>query len=333
MVDTSLNYFTQVLSVISEFNIPKDDCLNAVGLSELPNSDRVNADTLAQIFNFAAKRLNDPQLGMKCALKYPIMQYTRPAEFLKLCANLKHAADIYNGYAPLFHRVGTPSGVISEDGIDRMMWTPNFTPDQTEDYRHLIEFSLTNLMTSVNWLAWKTPQAVGQVNFKHEAIGTPNIYSDLLERDVKFGQEDYSLILKPGVKDAAFATSDPAQLATVCVQFDMALNELFAAESLINRIELQIRRTIDHSMPTKTSIAESLDLNERSMARTLKNQGTSFKEIKLRVFQNLAVSKIEQGRPLVEVAHYLGYNDQPAFTRAFKKWFGYPPGQHNTKFR
>ena len=113
----------------------------------------------------------------------------------------------------------------------------------------------------------------------------------------------------------------------------MALNELFAAESLINRIELQIRRTIDHSMPTKTSIAESLDLNERSMARTLKNQGTSFKEIKLRVFQNLAVSKIEQGRPLVEVAHYLGYNDQPAFTRAFKKWFGYPPGQHNTKFR
>ena len=188
-------------------------------------------------------------------------------------------------------------------------------------------------MTSVNWLAWKTPQAVSQVNFKHEAIGPPNIYSDLLECDVKFGQENYSLILKDGVKDAPFATSDPAQLAKVCVQFDVALNELFAAESLINRIELQIRRTLDHSVPTKSAIAESLDLSERSMARALRDQATSFTKVKLRVFQNLAVAKIAEGRPLVEVAHYLGYNDQPAFTRAFKKWFGYSPGQHNTKFR
>ena len=333
MVDTSLTYFTQVLSVISEFNIPEDDCLKAVGINEMPNTDRVNAHSLAQIFTFAANRLQDPLIGIRCALKYPIMQYTRPAEFLKLCANLKHAADIYNGYCPLFHRVGAPSGVISENGIDRMMWTPNFNENQTEDYRHIIEFSLTNLMTSVNWLAWKTPQAVSQVNFKHEAIGPPNIYSDLLECDVKFGQENYSLILKDGVKDAPFATSDPAQLAKVCVQFDMALNELFAAESLINRIELQIRRTLDHSVPTKSAIAESLDLSERSMARALRDQGTSFTKVKLRVFQNLAVAKIAEGRPLVEVAHYLGYNDQPAFTRAFKKWFGYSPGQHNTKFR
>ena len=333
MVDTSLTYFTQVLSVISEFNIPEDDCLKAVGINEMPNTDRVNAHSLAQIFTFAANRLQDPLIGIRCALKYPIMQYTRPAEFLKLCANLKHAADIYNGYCPLFHRVGAPSGVISENGIDRMMWRPNFNENQTEDYRHIIEFSLTNLMTSVNWLAWKTPQAVNQVNFIHEAIGPSNIYSDLLECHVKFGQENYSLILKDGVKDAPFATSDPAQLAKVCVQFDMALNELFAAESLINRIELQIRRTLDHSDPTKSAIAESLDLSERSMARALRDQATSFTKVKLRVFQNLAVAKIAEGRPLVEVAHHLRYNDQPAFTRAFKKWFGYPPGQHNAKFR
>lgn len=333
MVDTSLKYFTQVLSVISEFNIPKDDCLRAVGLSEFPKSERVDAYALAQIFNFAANRLDDPQIGIKCALKYPIMQYTRPAEFLKLCRDLKHAADIYNGYSPLFHRVGSPSAIQSNDGIDRMLWTPNFDQGLTEDYRQFIEFSITNLMTSVNWLAWKTPQAVRLVNFKHEAIGPARLYSDLLGCDVKFAQEDYSLILQDGVKDAPFAMSDPAELAKACIRFDVALNELFEAESLINRIELQIRRALDHTMPTKTSIAESLGLSERSMARALKDKGTSFKEIKLRVFQNLAIAKIEEGRPLIEIAHHLGYNDQSAFSRAFKNWFGYPPGQHNTKVK
>lgn len=333
MVDTSLRYFTQVLSVITEFDIPEIDCLKAAGLNELPTTNRVNAYTLVEIFNFAADRLKDPQIGIKCALKYPIMQYTRPAEFLKLCATLQEAADIYSGYCPLFQRVGTPSGVISEGGIDHIKWTPNFNPDLTDDYRQCIEFSITNLMTSINWLAWKTPRAVRQINFQHEAIGPSSHYANLFGCEVKFGQSEYSLLLKDGVKDAPFAMSDPAELAKVRIQFDIALNELFESESLINRIELQIHRALDHTMPTKASIAENLALSERSMARALKEQGTSFKEIKLRVFQNIAVAKIEEGRPLVEIAHYLGYNDQPAFTRAFKNWFGYPPGQHNTTFK
>ena len=114
MLGISLRYFSQVLSVISEFNVSEDACLSAAGLSELPKSDRVDAETLVRILNFAETSLDNPLIGIHCALKYPILQYTRPAEFLKLCANLKQAANLYNNYCPLFHTVGTPSGIISE---------------------------------------------------------------------------------------------------------------------------------------------------------------------------------------------------------------------------
>ena len=69
------------------------------------------------------------------------------------------------------------------------------------------------------------------------------------------------------------------------------------------------------------------------MARDLKNKGTAFKEIKNNVLQDIAVTKINQGQPLAQIANSLGYNDQAAFTRAYKKWFGYPPGMQNASRR
>ncbi len=334
MRETSLKYFTQVLSVILEFNLTQEACLNAAGLREVPQSDRVKADILADILNFASKSLNDPQIGIKCALKYPILQYTRPSEFLKLCENIKHAADLYNRYCPLFHTVGTPSGVITNANGDRMIWVPNFEPKLTEHYRQFIELIMTNYLTSINWLAWKVPHAVEQINFRHEAILPRTDYEKLFDCRVKFSQEEYSVILKGDVKDAPFPTSNAVELANICIDFDIALNALYQAEDLINRIELHIRRAIKENICfKKAATAEALGLSERSMARDLKNKGTAFKEIKNNVLQDIAVTKINQGQPLAQIANSLGYNDQAAFTRAYKKWFGYPPGMQNASRR
>lgn len=283
-----------------------------------------------RILNFAANKLEDPQIGIKCGLTYPILQYTRPAEFLKLCDNIQHAADVYNKYCSLFHTVGTPTGVISENGQDRMILVPHFEPHLTDDYRQFIELIMTNYLTSINWLAWKIPNAVQQINIKHEAALTLDRYEELFDCDIKFGQREYSVVLRDGVKDAPFVTADQTELVKVCLKFDMALSELIAEESLVGRIENEIYRSIEDTVPSKASIAKSLGLSERSMSRSLKDKGTCYKDIKNRVLKNLATAKINEGLPLAEIAHLLGYNDQSAFTRAYKRWFGYPPGKQNT---
>ena len=304
--------------------------MRAVGLSEFPTSAKIKAETLANILNFASNNLSDSLFGIKCGLKYPILQYTRPAEFLKLCDNISHAADVYNTYCPIFHTVGVPSGVVSDDGTDRMVWTPNFEQEQTDLYRQFIELIMTNYLTSLNWLAWKTPNAVRQINIKHEATLSIKHYQDLFDCDIKFDQAEYSIILKDGVKDTPFSTSDPAELVKIRMKFDMALNEILQEDSIVDRIELHLRSSIEDGIPNKASAAKALNLSERSMARALQDKGTSFKDIKNRIIQDLAVTKLEQGLPLAEIAHSLGYNDQSAFTRAYKKWYGTTPGKHRT---
>ena len=327
MPHTSLKYFTQVLSVITQFDVSQGDCLKAAGLTQIPDSPRVNADYVSQILRFASEQLGDPLIGIKCGLKYPILQYTRPAEILKFCDNIAHAAEVYHAYSPLFHTLGRSLPIVSEGGVDRMIWAPNFDAGHIDKYRLHVDLILTNYLTSINWLSWKIPNAVRQINVRHDPIAAVQDYQDLWGCDVEFGQSEYALILEDNVKHVPFASSDPAELAKIKVNLDKAMNILLQSESLIDRVELQIRLSLEHQASKKADIAKALGLSERSMTRALAEKETTFKDIKNRVIRDLAVAKINQGHPLAEIAHSLGYNDQSAFTRAFKKWFGHPPGK------
>ena len=56
MADTSLKYFNQVLSVITQFDIPETDSLEAAGLKKAPETERVNADYISKILRFVIKK-------------------------------------------------------------------------------------------------------------------------------------------------------------------------------------------------------------------------------------------------------------------------------------
>ena len=323
----SFNYFKQVLNVVTQLGIAESDCLKAAGLNGMPTGGRLDVDIISKILGLAAKRLNEPLIGIRCALKYPILQYTRPAEFLKFCENIRQAADYYKTYSSLFHTLGTPSGIIYESQTHQIIWSPNFELARINDYCLHIDFILANYVTSINWLVWQIPNAVQQINLKHVPPVPVQEYSDLLGCDVKYGQEEYAIILKDGVKDSPFSMSDPIELAKIKIKFDIALNELLADESLIARVQIQIRHALENGALNKAQIAKAIDMPERNMTRALAGKGTSYKELKNNVLKDLAKVKINQGQSLAEVAYALGYNDQPAFTRAYKKWYGHPPGK------
>jgi len=328
MPHCSLKYFTQILGVLTQFGVEEAACLRAIGLTKIPELGRLNSDLVAGILTYGAESLEDPLIGIKCAFRYPILQYSRPAELLKVCTDFDQVAEIYRIYSPLFHTIGRSSPVTSENGIDRIIWETNFSSSAADNYRQVVEFTATNFLTTVNWLVWQIPDAVDQVNIKHDALMPIQDYRDLFKCDVRFDQDEYSLILKPGVKHAPFSTSDPAQLATYRERLDAGLNALDEDEDLIDRLEREMRGTLGYEKLTKAGIATALGFSERTLARELTNRNTSFKAVKLRVLQETAIRKINAGIPLVTISHALGYNDQAAFTKAFKSWFGVPPSEY-----
>jgi AraC-like DNA-binding protein len=87
-------------------------------------------------------------------------------------------------------------------------------------------------------------------------------------------------------------------------------------------------------MPAFEAVARELGLSPRSLHRRLRDEGTSFREVKAALRRALALSRLEKSSESVAgIAASLGYSEPSAFFRAFCAWTGVAPSVHRRKRR
>jgi AraC-like DNA-binding protein len=80
--------------------------------------------------------------------------------------------------------------------------------------------------------------------------------------------------------------------------------------------------------PGVVAVAHRLGASVRTLQRALAKEGTSYAEIAVRTRRAAAEHLLRQpGLAISEVACALGFNDVPAFHRAFRRWTGSTPGE------
>lgn len=80
-------------------------------------------------------------------------------------------------------------------------------------------------------------------------------------------------------------------------------------------------------------VTELLAIEERSLQRALRNEGTSFRQLRNRFIEQKARSLIvETDVPIEQIAKLLGYSEPKSFRRAFKSWTGVSPTDFRKSF-
>ena len=75
-------------------------------------------------------------------------------------------------------------------------------------------------------------------------------------------------------------------------------------------------------------VASQMALHPRTLQRMLKEQGSSFSSLLESVRKAIATERLSNSAvPIIQLSDYLGYADNTAFTRAFKRWYGTTPKQ------
>jgi len=91
-------------------------------------------------------------------------------------------------------------------------------------------------------------------------------------------------------------------------------------------------REVSDALPTLDELAASINLSRRTMNRYLAREGTSFREISVRVQHELARERLtERGMSVTEVAYSLGFDNPANFSRAFRNREGCSPGQYQRR--
>jgi AraC-like DNA-binding protein len=89
-----------------------------------------------------------------------------------------------------------------------------------------------------------------------------------------------------------------------------------------------IRALLPFTDSSLIAIARALAISPRTLQRRLSEDGTTFDELREQVRADLAVNYVQQSNlRLAEISEMLGYSQQSAFSRAFKRLRGITPRQ------
>lgn len=140
---------------------------------------------------------------------------------------------------------------------------------------------------------------------------------------VEFDSDIMELCIPKSWMELPLPTANPELTSAAIDQCEYELRELKPTD-LLDKIRTSIR-TSNGQMPTLEQLASQLYMSASTLKRRLKEQDTTFQEIKAEVRFYRAKEMLLQGFQSESVADQLGFSDASNFTKAFKKWSGMTP--------
>lgn len=171
-----------------------------------------------------------------------------------------------------------------------------------------------------------------EMRFQHEVGDHVAGFQKLAGFPVVFGAEKLEIILSLSSLDLPVPTYDPKLREHLLEYGERILAERRTPKQ---KTRAQVEGLITRSMPGNIiqadEAAANLGMSLRTLARRLKNEGTSYREIVEDLRCDLAQTFITNGMSLSEISYSLGYADQAAFSTAFKRWTGQAPSAFRTR--
>jgi AraC-like DNA-binding protein len=136
--------------------------------------------------------------------------------------------------------------------------------------------------------------------------------------------------------DSPMTTGDPTLHALLTRELERALGLPAGEDRVLPRAEPDVvalvRRELRTALPQGDAelakVARALRVSPRSLQRRLGQRGTTFQALVDDARRALAEELLaRRGATVTEAAFTTGFSDVAAFTRAFRRWTGLPPGE------
>ena len=206
-----------------------------------------------------------------------------------------------------------------------LSWSANYGPSTRLSDEVLVGglLSFVRLMTGLPDLQ---PLAV---DFTFAAPEDSRAYTDSFVAPVRFGQRRTALQFPATYLDLPVSNSDPGLKLLLERQAQAALAVLPHSEGFIQGLRSALLRAMQSGRANSAQVAAMLNMSERTLFRRLSEQGLSFKVILAQTRTQLAQEYLRDKRlTLSEIALLLGYSEQSAFNRAFKRETGVSPRRY-----
>lgn len=325
-------HFVRLLTDYCEHRgLPGQDLLTNHGLPAGALSDpnnRLPFLTFDRMLISAAARLDDPHLGLHLGQAARIGHLGISGLLQSACKNGWEVLPILKRYCSLTMTAFRDEIVIGTD--EATLYWRSTMPANIEVSHHQAELDFSHTVTLATLLtgAEARPQ---HVSFKHAPASDTHVVEAFFQCPVTWHAEVDSLrfataLLDHPINPGADTASQKA-LEALCAQ---QLNDIQRNED--PEWLMATRTAIANALPQGPvlirDIAPHTGKSTRQLQKLLSDRGLSFRALVDTIRSELAERYLKNtDLSLVEIAIRLGFSEQSAFQRAYRRWSNKPPGQ------
>ena len=324
-------YLQTLLDAALERGVTPHALANATGLAGgalSPLPDTLSTTRYIALLDTGARLANDPFFGLHVGEKVRPATYSAYGLMLLASSSFGHALALAQRYEPLAHDLGR-SRLAIEGPHALYEWISRY-PDAT---RHLAESVYAGIRVFGSWMAGRalTPQAM---HFRHADPGLGHDeYRRVLGVVPTFDAPCHGAAFDVALLTMPVPNADTSLFPVLHQHAERLLAQrTLTADGIVAQVTTALTPRLPDGQARLAPIAAELGLSARTLQRKLADAGSSFQQVLDGVRFALAQEYLRRHElGLADVAFLLGFQDQSAFTHAFREWSGVNPGAWRTQ--
>jgi AraC-like DNA-binding protein len=218
-----------------------------------------------------------------------------------------------------------PADMQVDDDTFSMLWSP--VDNAVEAHRQRVEAAFSSWVHYGRWITRSRHNPI-RVTFRHSAPDAAFLpeYERVFQCPVIFDAPENRITLDASLLDIPLAEADSDVHRLMRQRIEQLLASHHARGNFLATVRHAIADNLATGMPTLESLAERLQLKPWTLRRRLNAEGEDFSSLLDQVRIERAQHYLaDPHHPISDIASLLGYSEQSAFNRAFKRWFKCTP--------
>lgn len=319
----TLSYSRAILAALGSLGLDSPGAAEPL-LSGIDENDRVPMEVQEQFWTALADTHPDPLLGIRIGQAMQTTQMGLVGYLLMTQRTLGEAINQLLTYHPLVGEGGQFELRRGAHHAD-LCYQPNYLRCARLRVETVLSACLaqTRSMTGNQFKAQSLLLA-----YPAPSLAVQQQYQNLLQTPVQFNAPVSAIRLRPQDLEIPLVAADQQVMARLKPEADALLKSL-THKSLQLRVAHLLQQ---EPQLTREQVASRLCISPRHLGRKLQEESASFRSIQDEVRSHYACQWLRQkDRNNAEIAAALGYCDESAFGKAFRRWTGLSPKTYRSQ--
>lgn len=275
-----------------------------------------------ELLRQVSQQLGQPDLGLRLGRSARLAHLGLLGYVLQSCGTLGAALERIQRYERLINDINRLHWSVDASGDEVLL---RWGMERGRPGALVDECAIATLLQVTRQISGLHNAPVA-VDFVNPAPAELAPYSEFFGITPRFGQDETRISFPAALLQLPLQNPDPHLLGLLEKQVDEMLHQLPEEADIIQRVRRLLAQRLRGQQAGQADIAADLHVSERTLHRRLQEAGTNFRDLRESTRQHLAEEYLRDRRlTLSEVAALLGYSEQSAFTRSFRRWTGQGP--------